>query len=72
MKYQASLSKRIIFLLLLVVLAIVLSAVSGCSAKQESGWGELEETVPPSGCTILRKKIEEENKKNGTKKVAKC
>ena len=51
---------------------IVFSATLISCASHDSGWGELEETVPPSGCTILRKQIEEENKKNGTNKVAQC
>lgn len=72
MKLEASLTKRIIFWLCIVVCAVALSAITGCASKPESGWGQLEETVPPAGCTILRKQIEEENKKNGTKKVAKC
>lgn len=58
-----------------IVTAIFLTFVSlaSCSSVKTSDNFELgEEVVPPSGCQILRKQVEEENKKNGTNKEAKC
>jgi hypothetical protein len=46
------------------------ATTSGTSPDNEFKTGK--EVVSPAGCTLLKKQIEIENKKNGTNKKANC